>query len=308
MEGDESFLALVHRDGKIRYKTREGVKFIDKSPTNVFITPRATLLDLQRSIIRKLGLDGRKRVSMIYYRIPIFVVALGVKYGCFAVEGDDDLQILFHCRRQYPEVQTTELFVEIVDPIASSGGSAPNPRPVSVGGASGSRNQRGPDDCQVASPSFDFNFQPGPATGEDERAESRSAAGLGVAVVEIQQQLPPSSFEVAPDPDPYVGDALIPDDSDDEPQFIEGDSDEDVGPVPPQAPQAGASSSGTQQYPPHLSNLNLEALSGPGRRDSGSSSGAQVSQGSNTPAEFHVGQSFHSKEEAVIVVKNYNIR
>ncbi|MED6159347.1 hypothetical protein PIB30_041501 [Stylosanthes scabra] len=276
MEGDESFLALVHRDGKIRYKTREGVKFSDKSPTNVFITPRTTLLDLQRSIIRKLGLDGRKRVSMIYYRIPIFVVAHGVKYGCFAVEGDDDLQILFHCRRQFPEVRTTELFVEIVDPIASSGGSAPNPRPVSVGGASGSRNKCGPDDCQVASPSFDFNFQHGPATGENERAES------------------------PPDPDPHVGDALIPDDSDDEPQFIEGDSDEDVGPVPPQAPQASASSSGTQQYPPHLSNLNLEALSGPGRRDSGSSSGAQVSQGSNTPAEFHVGQSFHSKEEAVI--------
>ncbi|MED6167778.1 hypothetical protein PIB30_006059 [Stylosanthes scabra] len=61
MEGDESFLALVHHDGKIRYKTREGVKFTDKSPTNVFITPRTTLLDLQLSIIRKLGLDGRKR-------------------------------------------------------------------------------------------------------------------------------------------------------------------------------------------------------------------------------------------------------
>ncbi|MED6114939.1 hypothetical protein PIB30_085386 [Stylosanthes scabra] len=193
MEGDESFLALVHHDGKIRYKTREGVKFTDKSPTNVFITPRTTLHDLQRSIIRKLGLDGRKRVSMIYYRIPISVVARGVKYGCFAVEGDDDLQILFHCRRQFPEVQTTELFVEIVDPIASSG-------------------------------------------GEDERGESRSIAGLGVAAAEIPQQLPPPSFEVAPDPDPHVGEALIPDDSDDEPQFIEGDSDDDVGPVPPQAP------------------------------------------------------------------------
>ncbi|MED6155792.1 hypothetical protein PIB30_008374 [Stylosanthes scabra] len=217
MEGDESFLALVHHDGKIRYKTREGVKFTDKSPTNVFITPRTTLLDLQGSIIRKLGLDGRKRVSMIYYRIPISVAASGVKYGCFAVEGDDDLQILFHCRRQFPEVRRTELFVEIVDPIASSGGSAPNPRLVNVGGASGSRSQRCPDDCQVASPSFDFNLQHGPATGEDERRESRSIVGLGVAAAEIPQQLPPPSFEVAPDPDPHVGEALMPDDSDDEP-------------------------------------------------------------------------------------------
>ncbi|MED6134958.1 hypothetical protein PIB30_041843 [Stylosanthes scabra] len=158
---------------------------------------------------------------MIYYRIPIFVVARGVKYGCFAVEWDDDLQILFHCRRQFPEVRTTELFIEIADPIASSGGSAPNPRPVNVG-------------------------------GEDERGESRSIVGFRVAP-------DPPSFEVAPDPDPHVGEALMPDDSDDEP-------------------------------------------------DSGSSNGAQVSQGSNIPAEFHVGQSFHSKEEAVIAVKNYNIR
>ncbi|MED6191998.1 hypothetical protein PIB30_006146 [Stylosanthes scabra] len=220
----------------------ESVKFTDKSPTNVFITPRTTLLDLQRSIIRKLGLDGQKRVSMTYYRIPISVVAQGVKYGCFAVEGDDDIQILFHCRRQFPEVRTTELFVEIVDPIASSGGSAPNPRPVNVWGASGSRNQRGPDDCPVASPSFVFNLQPEPATGEDERGESRSIAGLGVAAAEIPQQLPPHP----PDPNSHVGEALIPDDSDDEPQFIEGGIDDDVGPVPPQAPQGGASSSGTQ--------------------------------------------------------------
>ncbi|MED6212329.1 hypothetical protein PIB30_082261 [Stylosanthes scabra] len=103
MEGDESFLALVHYDGMIRYKTRENVKFTDKSPTNVFITSRTTLLNLQCSIIRKLGLDGKKRMSMIYYRIPISVVAQGVKYGCFAIEGDDDLQILFHCRRQFLE-------------------------------------------------------------------------------------------------------------------------------------------------------------------------------------------------------------
>ncbi|MED6129725.1 hypothetical protein PIB30_110710, partial [Stylosanthes scabra] len=102
MESDESFVALVHHEGKIRYKTREGVKFTDKSPANVFMTTRTTLVDLQGSIIRKLGLDGRKRVK-IYYRIPISVVARGVKYGCLAVEGDDDLQILFHCRRQFPE-------------------------------------------------------------------------------------------------------------------------------------------------------------------------------------------------------------
>ncbi|MED6117473.1 hypothetical protein PIB30_110289, partial [Stylosanthes scabra] len=87
--------------------------------------------------------------------------------------------------------------------------------------------------------------------------------------------------------------------------FIEGDNDDDSGPVPPQ--QEGTSSSGTQQYPPHLLNLNLDALSGPGRRDCDSSSGVHVSQGSNILAEFQVGQSFQSKQEVVLALKNYNI-
>ncbi|MED6151972.1 hypothetical protein PIB30_087409, partial [Stylosanthes scabra] len=131
-----------------------------------------TLSELQRIIIRKLGLDSRKRVR-IYYRIPISIVAQGVKYGCLAIEGDDDLQIVFHCRRQFPEVE----------------------------------------------------------------------------------------------------EALRADGSDVEPEFIEEDSDDETGPAPP--PQRDTSSSGTQQYPRHLSNLNLDALSGPGRGASGSSSGAQ---------------------------------
>ncbi|MED6208877.1 hypothetical protein PIB30_049277 [Stylosanthes scabra] len=164
MEGDESFVALVHHDGRIRYKIREGVKFTDKSPTNVFLTSKTSLSDLQHSIIRKLGLDGRKRV-IIYYRIPISVVAQGVKYGCFAVEGDDDLKIMFHCQRQFPEVRTTELFVEIANSLASFGGSAPNPWSINVGGASGSRNQCEIDVRQVASSSFYFNLQAEAATG-----------------------------------------------------------------------------------------------------------------------------------------------
>ncbi|MED6183290.1 hypothetical protein PIB30_036556 [Stylosanthes scabra] len=127
MDGDDSFVALVHHDGRIRYKSKEGVKFTDKNPTNLLMTSRTTLSDLQRSISRKLGLDGRKRVR-IYYRIPISVVAQGVMYGCVAVKGDDDLQIMFHCRRQFQEVRTTELFVEIADTLASSGGSAPSRR------------------------------------------------------------------------------------------------------------------------------------------------------------------------------------
>ncbi|MED6152530.1 hypothetical protein PIB30_092964, partial [Stylosanthes scabra] len=120
----------------------------------------------------KLGLDSRKRVR-IYYQIPISVVAQGVKYGCLAIEGDDDLQIVFHCRRQFLEVRTTELFLEVADSLASFGGSAPHPRPVNAGGPSGSRHQTEIDALQVASPSFDFNLQPEAAIGGTELGDYR---------------------------------------------------------------------------------------------------------------------------------------
>ncbi|MED6135259.1 hypothetical protein PIB30_044695 [Stylosanthes scabra] len=232
MEGDESFVVLVHHHGKIKHKSREGVKFTDKSPSNIFLISRTTLSELQRIIIRKLGLDSRKRVR-IYYRIPIFVVAQGVKYGCLAIEGDDDLQIVFHCRKQFPEVRTTELFVEVADSLASSGGSAPHPRPVNAATIGGTE------------------------LGDYSRFGVPEPDGAILPPVSLP------AFEGVPEPDPQVEEALRADDFDVEPEFIEEDSDNETGPAPP--PQRDTSSSGTQQYPRHLSNLNLEALSGPGR-------------------------------------------
>ncbi|MED6193138.1 hypothetical protein PIB30_016232 [Stylosanthes scabra] len=104
MAEEDSFLPLVRHDGEVKHSSREGVKFTSKNLTNVFITPRTRLSDLQRSIQRKICSNGRKRLGMIYYRIPISVVAQGVMYGSFAIEADKDLQVLFHCRRQFLEV------------------------------------------------------------------------------------------------------------------------------------------------------------------------------------------------------------
>ncbi|MED6163977.1 hypothetical protein PIB30_085172 [Stylosanthes scabra] len=132
VSGRGSFLALVHHNGKIRRRTRESVKFKSECPTNVFITERTSFGDLQTNIICKLGLDARKRVRNIYYRVPVAVVSSGVKYDCFSVNTDEDLQVLFHYRQQYPEVRTTELYVEIDDVGASSGGSNPPPPPAHV--------------------------------------------------------------------------------------------------------------------------------------------------------------------------------
>ncbi|MED6172640.1 hypothetical protein PIB30_051887 [Stylosanthes scabra] len=213
MAGEDSFLALVHHDGEIKHSSREGLKFTSKNPTNVFITTRTRLSDLQRNIQRKIFSNGRKRLGMIYYRIPISVVAQGVMYGSFAIEADEDLQVLFHCRRQFPEAE--------------------------------------PEAQLVTSPTFGIY---------NEAEVGDLVADLGDTVTGAPRALgaPPVQRE----PNPGVEEALRADDSDDEPPFIDGDSDDDSSPVPNQ--QGGASSSGTHQYPPHLSNLNLDALSGPG--------------------------------------------
>ncbi|MED6211694.1 hypothetical protein PIB30_076159 [Stylosanthes scabra] len=159
----------------------------------------------------------------------IFSVASnGVKYGCFSIEADEDLQVLFHCRRQFPEVRTTELFVEMLGPLHDL------------------------EAQQVASPTF----------GIYNEAEAGGCVGeLGDTVTAAPHALfiPP----VQRDPNPLVDEALRADDSDDEPPFIDGDSDDGSGSVPTQ--QRGVFSFRTQQYPHHLSNLNLDTLSGPGR-------------------------------------------
>ncbi|MED6156676.1 hypothetical protein PIB30_016611 [Stylosanthes scabra] len=235
-----------------RFNSREGVKFTSKNPTNVFITPRTRLSDLQRSIQRKICSNGRKRIGMIYYRIPISVVAQGVMCGSFAIQADEDLQVLFHCRSQFPEVRTTELFVEMLAPLASSGGSAPGQHSTNVAGPSRRAIQAEPEAQLVTSPTFGIY---------NEAEAGDPLADLGDTGTGVPQALcvPP----VQRVPDPGVVEALRTNDSNDEPPFIEGDSDDDSGPVPNQSD--GASSSGTHQYPPHLSTLNLDVLSGPGR-------------------------------------------
>ncbi|MED6220785.1 hypothetical protein PIB30_048187 [Stylosanthes scabra] len=85
-----------------------------------------------------------------------------MKYGCLAVKGKDDLQILFHCPRQFP-------------------------KPVNVAGASSTKNQRELDVPQIVSSSFDFNLQDfnlqaEAATGGNELGDSRSFGELGVAM------------------------------------------------------------------------------------------------------------------------------
>ncbi|MED6200530.1 hypothetical protein PIB30_086047 [Stylosanthes scabra] len=112
------------------------------------------------------------------------------------MDSDESFVALVHHEgriRQFPEVRTTELFVEIAESLASSGGSAPIPRSVNVGEASGSRNQRVV--TPVASPSFDFNLQPEMATGANELGDSRAFGEVGVTVAATPQPVSPPAFE-----------------------------------------------------------------------------------------------------------------
>ncbi|MED6133146.1 hypothetical protein PIB30_025781 [Stylosanthes scabra] len=105
-------------------------------------------------------------------------------------------------------------------PLASSGGSAPGQHSANVAGSSRRAIQAEPEAQLVASPTFEIY---------NEAEVSDLVADLGDIVTEALQALcaPPVH-------------------------------DDDSDPVPNQ--QGGASSSGTHQYSPHLSNLNLDAL------------------------------------------------
>ncbi|MED6137982.1 hypothetical protein PIB30_070062 [Stylosanthes scabra] len=117
-----------------------------------------------------------------------FCCASWVKYGCFSIEADEDLQVFFHCRRQFLEVRTTELFVEKLDPLASSGGFAPNPHSAFVAGPSCPVIQHDPEAHQVASPTFGIYHEVEAADCVGDLGDTRSFGEIAdvVAVAPLQ--------------------------------------------------------------------------------------------------------------------------
>ncbi|XP_015967026.1 uncharacterized protein LOC107490731 [Arachis duranensis] len=230
------------------------------------------------SILQKLGVFGSKLVKKIFYKIPIAVVSSGVQYDIFVLAAEEDIRVLFHCVRSFPEVRIHELYAKLEIAIDSSGALAPVHSSNAAGDASCSVPAIRPSVPQVASPSFAANLVrteavcsiPFPNQGGRQQAFDGES---GRAIVDEGQGF----WE----PD-RVENAMRDDDSDQEPVNIFGDIDDDTG-ANPHAQQA-PSSSGTQQYPPHFSTLNLEAL---GEHPAGVAT---------------------SKDEAVLSVKDYSIR
>ncbi|RYR39390.1 hypothetical protein Ahy_A09g044908 [Arachis hypogaea] len=120
MASEENFVVLVHYRGSIKRKTQSDVKFTDKDLLSIFMRPTTRYDDFVNSILQKLGLQGMKRVQKLFYRISISVLREDVKYDCFTVRSDEDLQVLFYCRQQFFEVRTPELLTKLVDVVSNS--------------------------------------------------------------------------------------------------------------------------------------------------------------------------------------------
>ncbi|XP_015935292.1 uncharacterized protein LOC107461317 [Arachis duranensis] len=297
MASEDSFLVLVHHRGSIKRKTRSGVKFTDKDPLCIIMSPATSYDGLASSVLGKLGLEGVKRVKKFFYRIPITVLHDTVKYDCFTIGSDEDLQVMFLSRRQFPEVRTPELLAKFVDVVSSSGGSNRNANTIATAVGSSSRPAVASSSVPVyeaavqpaASPSFavDLAGNVGDAVGYDEHHPT-------------EVQCPPPAG---------VGEALCDDADDDEVELdiIADESGDDVGASDPIMP-TGGSSSGTNQYPPHFSSLDLDAMRQDGHLGQLVGFGARDTDGSAGITEFQVGQQFQYKDEVLLSVETYSIR
>ncbi|XP_015971253.1 uncharacterized protein LOC107494731 [Arachis duranensis] len=269
MASEDSFLVLVHHRGSIKKKTRSGVKFTDKDPLYIIVSSTTSFDDLVSSVLMKLGLEGVKRVKKFFYRIPITVLQDTVKYDCFTIRSDEDLQLGGSNRNN------------TLATVASS-----NSRPAV---ASSSIPAYEPPVQPVASSSFavDLNGSVGDEVGTGEFI--------------------PTSVQCAAPVE--VGDGLFDDREDDdvEPDMIADDSGDDIGASQP-AGVGGGSSSGTQQYPLYFSSLDLDAMRPDGVPGKHAGFGAKDAEGSAGMTEFQVGQQFQDKDEALLSVKTYSIR
>ncbi|XP_015956066.1 uncharacterized protein LOC107480436 [Arachis duranensis] len=253
MAGEDSFIVLVHHRGSIKRKTRSGVKFTDKDHLCIIVSSTMSYDDLARSVLEKLGLEGVKRVKKFFYHIPITVLQDSVKYDSFTIRNDEDLQVMFLCRRQFFKVRTPELLAKLVDVVSSSGGSNRNTNALATVAGSSSRPA-------VTSSSVPAYEPPAPPVASPSFAvDLNGSVGDEVGTTELFWT---SVHCAAP---ARAGDGLFDDVEDDdvEPDMIADDSGDEIEASEP-AGAGGSSSSGTQQYPPHFSSLDLDAMRQPG--------------------------------------------
>ncbi|MED6110850.1 hypothetical protein PIB30_046734 [Stylosanthes scabra] len=145
----------------------------------------------------------------------------------FRLQSDTDLEVIFHCRRDFPEVKTTELHAKL-DVVASSGGSNPNPTSLLL-------HREDDDGCDLEN--------------------NRIFGELVKAVANSPHNMP---REIQISEPKGVEETLCDDEEDEKPEFISGDSDDDHLSLP--AERNGPSSSRSYQYSAHFSAMDLEAM------------------------------------------------
>ncbi|RYR29340.1 hypothetical protein Ahy_B01g053734 isoform B [Arachis hypogaea] len=225
-------------------------------------------------------------MAKLFYRIPISVLRNDVKYDSFVISSDEDLGVLFHCRRQFPEVRTPEVLAKLVDVVSSSGGSNRNPQSTGHAacsssmpvGASSVVPEIAPEAVLAASPSFAFNLN---CSGNPGVGETRPLGKVAIATPDSPAKVPVFGEVGVQD---GVEDTLHDDDDNDD----DDDDDDDVEPAtitddtPRTTPVVGggASISGTNQYPPHFSALDLDGMAPQG--DPGVPVGFRVRKTQNT--------------------------
>ncbi|RYR62839.1 hypothetical protein Ahy_A04g020585 isoform K [Arachis hypogaea] len=197
-----------------------------------------------------------------------------MKYDSFVIGSDEDLEVLFHCHRQYPEVRTAELLAKLIDVVSNIGGSNRNTQTPGTAAGSSSRHVGAsssvpviaPQDEPVASPSFtvDLNRSGGGEVGIVDRVP-----------IFLQCGAPASMDDALPDDD----------DADDvESDIIADDSGDDI------------------------TASNLDAMRQEGVAREPTRFGARDTHRTGGLLKFQVGQRFQDKEEAVLSMRTYSIR
>ncbi|XP_020967628.1 uncharacterized protein LOC110266910 [Arachis ipaensis] len=221
----------------------------------LFRTQRVeTLSDLKSFILSKFGGTQAREIGRVGYRL-LAPMGNGVfRFRLFQLQEDEHVRLMFdiHGRmivEQFPEVRTPELLAKLIDVVSSSGGSNRNTTNVATAAGSSSRAAVASSSVPVYEPAVQLFASPSFAVDLKD--------GVGDEV---------GSFDILPNalqgvPSVGVGDGVLGDaDEDDvEPDTIEDDSGDEVGATGP-ALAGGGSSSGTQQYLPHFSSLDLDAM------------------------------------------------
>ena len=84
---------LVHHNDEIT-NTEERATFYSQNPVSVSLSSSITLLELQNTILRKLGQLNRKQITQMIYRLPTTFGQGVVRYTSLPVGSNNDVSLM----------------------------------------------------------------------------------------------------------------------------------------------------------------------------------------------------------------------